>query len=533
MSKKRLFVKMGCILLVLLLVLAVGCTKESTTPPDNDEQPPDNNEQEQPPTDETVKPQTGGTLRVIRPTSPTVLSYYPEMGPTDSAAVFPGVEMLVVPSSDREFVPFLAKSFVEDPDKLTITFELQEGVKFHDGTEMTADVVKWNYETFKVKLMFKNLLKDIEVVNKYKLIFHLTEWHNQILQAWGSVPIFSQEAYEKNGGAEWARHNVVGTGPFKLDEFQRDVKMIWVKFDDYWQEGQPYLDRIEVKYIAEPTTARAMMLNGEGDIWLETPAQYMRELEDEGFTRQSGWAGMLYHLIPNTVSPNSRFQDIRVREALEYALDKEAICEALGYGYVEPLQRVAPAGFWGGSDVPIREYNPEKARALLTEAGYPDGMEITLLAQVVAGGRNDYAEAIANQLNEAGFIVNLDIADGGRFFGAVFGNGWEDVALMFSGPGVTSLISCHRWWGPSPMTNLVSLHRPDAFKALFVESLKARTTEEQIAITTEIIDYIAEHALVIPVYNSPGAFIHNGKVHTTYLEQGFTRWDHNDMWLEQ
>jgi len=531
MSKQKCFKVLGCLLLVLLLVLAVGCGKEdtaNTNTPANEPAAPV--EEDQGPAEKG--PVWGGTLRIISAAGPTVLSYYPEMGPGDSGAVLGAAEMLVAVSNDRTHEPQLAEWFEEDPEARTITFKLREGIKFHDGTDLTADVVKWNYESYIQKLMFNDLLKEIEVVDDYTLIFHLHEWHNQILPNWGYTPIFSREAYEKNGGAEWARTNIVGTGPFMLEDWKRDVSMTWVKNENYWREG-PYLDRIEITYITEATTAAAKMEAGEADIWNGAPPQYMKELEEKGFVRQSGWAGMYYHLMPNTVDPNSPFNDLRVREALEYAIDKQAICDALGYGYTSPLHSVAAEGEWGGRSEPVRPFNPDKARELLAEAGYADGLKVTLLASVSDGGRNDTAEAIANYLNDVGFEVELDIADAGRFAQDVFVNGWKDLVLMYSGTDMNYLVSAHRWFGPQPMTNLAGLKRPPEMVEIFNESLKAFTQEEQKAATERIVDYMTEQAVIIPLFQSPGAFLHNGKVHTTYMQQGFTRWDQYDMWLEQ
>ncbi|NLM52071.1 MAG: ABC transporter substrate-binding protein [Firmicutes bacterium] len=532
MSKRKIFIGLA-LLLVLMMVLAVGCGKENAaenTPEEPAATP------EEPVIEETgpaeKEPVWGGTLRIITGAGPAVLSYYPEMGPAESGSVLGAAEMLLVVSEDRTHEPQLAEWFEEDPEARTITFKLREGIKFHDGTDLTADVVKWNYESYIQKLMFNDLLKEIEVVDDYTLVFHVHEWHNQLLPNWGYTPIFSREAYEKNGGAEWARTNIVGTGPFMLEEWKRDVHMIWVKNPNYWREG-PYLDRIEITYIPEATTAAAKMEAGEADIWLSAPPQYVRELEDKGFVRQSGWAGAYYHLMPNTMDPNSPFNDLRVREALEYAIDKQAICDALGYGYTSPLHAVAAEGEWGGRSEPVRPYNPEKARELLAEAGYADGLKVTLLASVSDGGRNDTAEALANYLNDAGFIVELDIADAGRFLQDVFVNGWKDLVIMYSGTDMNYLVSAHRWFGPQPMTNLASFRRPPELVELFNESLKAFTLEEQKAATEKIVDYMTEQALIIPLFQSPGAFLHNGKVHTSYMKHGFTRWDHHDMWLEQ
>ncbi|MCX8032192.1 MAG: ABC transporter substrate-binding protein [Thermoleophilia bacterium] len=482
------------------------------------------------------QPVYGGVLRLIHNSPAQVLGYWPEQGPVDEAAVFPGVERIMRFAPGRTLVPDLAKEVTEDPDGLTITVKLNEGILFHDGTELTAEVAKWNYDLAAPtgKLQFADAIKEFEIVDKYTYVLHLNYWHNQLLQSLAWVPMYSKEAYEKNGGQEWARTHCVGTGPFILKEFNRDQNMIWEKNPNYWRKGQPYLDGVEVTYIMDSTTAAAMMEAGQADIWQSANAQERSEMLKKGFKVQSGWAGFQFHLMPNTKDPNSPFKDQRVREAVEYALDKPAICEAIGYGFYEPIYAVSPPGEWGSDRIVVkREYNPEKAKQLLAEAGYGNGLAIDLLAPIEAGGRNTGAEAVKGYLDAAGFITNIDIADPGRFYGSVFGTGWKDLALMFSGNDVTYLMSACAWWGPQPKTNLASFERPEEFKALFDKALMARDLKEQEKLTGDIVAYMNEHALMIPLFHYPAAIVCQNYVHTEYpMEGGFVRWSWNETWME-
>jgi peptide/nickel transport system substrate-binding protein len=482
------------------------------------------------------EPVKGGVLRLIHNATPQVVGYWPKMGPVDEGGIFPGVERIMRFAPGRKLEPDLAESVVEDPDALTITVKLHQGIKFHDGSELTAEVAKWNYDIGAAggKLQFADAIKEFEIVDKYTYVLHLNYWHNQLLQSLGWVPMFSKEAFEKNGGEDWALNNLVGTGPFMLKDFKRDQSLTWVKNPNYWREGQPYLDGIEVTIIPDASTASAMMEAGQADIWQSADAQARADMIKKGFKVQTGWAGFQFHLMPNTADPASPFAKQEVREAVEYALDKPAICQAIGYGFYFPLYAVAPEGEWGGDAIVVkREYNPEKAKQLLAQAGYANGLPIDLLAVAEAGGRNTGAEAIKGYLDAAGFVTNIDIADPGRFYGSVFGMGWKDLAFMFSGNDYNYLMSCNAWWGPQPKTNLASFQRPEEFKALFEPANMARTEEEQKAATAKIVAYMNEHALMIPVFHYPAGIVVADYVHTEYpMEGGFVHWSWNTTWMD-
>ena len=555
-TTRRTIWSLGILVLVaMLMVFMVGCGEEeppattaapattATTGGGTDTTaPPATETTAAPSTDTTAapadQPVSGGVLRLIHNAGPQSVGWWSSMGPTDEGAIFPGVERTMKFAPGRKLVPCLAKTVTEDPDALTITFELEEGVLFHDGTELTAEVAKWNYDIGAAngKLQFADSIKEFEITGPYSYVLHLNYWHNQLLQAVGWVPMLSQAAYEanggENGGMEWCSENLVGTGPFLLKEFNRDQSLVWEKNPNYWG-GEVYLDGIEVQIIPDNTTASAMMQAGQADIWQSADAQGQKEMQDMGYTLQEGWAGFQYHLMPNTMDETGPMADQRVREAVEYALDKEAIHAAIGYGRGFPLYAVSPPGEWGGEAIAVkRAYDVEKAKALLAEAGYADGCPITILAVAETGGRSTGAEAVKGYLDEAGFITTLDIADAGRFYGSVFGTGWDDLALMFSGNDVVYLMSCAAWWGPTPKTNLASFKRPDDFVALFEPALNARTEEEQIAKTEDIVRYMNEHALMIPLWQSPATLVIQDYVHCDYpMEAGFVGWSWEKTWM--
>jgi len=426
----------------------------------------------------------------------------------------------------------LAESWEEDIENLKITFKLREGIKFHNGKELTAEDIKKNFEYIKhspATLRYNDFLDSIEVVDKNTVVFHLNRWHNQVIVEWGIIQIFDIDTIEAKGEG-WATTNLVATGPFILKEFQRDVRSLWVRFDDYWQEGKPYLDEVEYLYIPEQSTGAAMMEAGEAQIWLGADGLNTKNLMDRGFVRQTGWGSSLNVLVPNTYDEDSPFQDIRVRQALQHAIDKEALCEALGYGLMEPVHSIAPEGEWGGGKV-YYEYNPDKAKQLLQEAGYENGLDVPLLALVGSGGRNELAEAVAGQLEKIGIRCKIDIADAGRYYAETWNGVWEGLALGISGSAHDFLTGFQRWWGHNGIYK--GFKRPEELLQKSRDALLVAETAEKIKITEEMVDMVMEGAYVVPLTYQLAGFIHDGTVHTNYLRQGNTRWDFADVWLER
>ncbi len=495
-----------------------------------------------------VKPQYGGVLRILAPNGPQVLSYVPEMGPGDHAAVFPAGERLMETTGDKTTAgvePVLAEKVDEDPVNLKITWHIRKGVKFHDGTELDADVVRWNFQQIidAKALPHQELIKDMKVVDKYTLVMELKDYSNQLVPDWGFWPVItSKAAYDKASGGdpakgkEWARSHIVGTGPFTLKEWKRDVHIIWEKNPNYWRPNRPYLDAIEVRYIPDPATCKAMMLAKEADVW-GAPPRDQADLLKQGFNRQSSWPALGWCIWPNTANPESKWMNKKLREAVEYAIDKAPIAKALGFGLYKPLKSLPPEGEWGyDANYDPRPYNPEKARQLLKEAGYPSGLKIKLLTPVFMPEAKDACTAIKQYLEEVGFQVTVDLADPGRFFGTVYvkqPGPDQDLAWWISGRDSNYLQSYMRWFSTEPFTLLSFLGRTPEQAKLDQEAQKLTDVKAMQAMTRKCMRYLTDNALIIPVYDAPVSVMQQPWVHSTQYEQGFTRWQTEEVWMEK
>jgi len=479
------------------------------------------------------EPQHGGILRIITPASHRTF-YMPEGGPQDLGAMFPAVEALMEYTSRRELKPFLAESVDINEKNLTITFKLRKGIKFHDGSDLNAENVAWGFNFAKEmkRLQYGDKLKSVEILDPYTVRLHLTEYNNQLIHSFGWQFQMSKKAYTTKD-KDWLRSNIVGTGPFKLVEWKRDSHIKWEKNKDYWQKGKPYLDGIEIRYIPDPVTASAKMQAKEADMWTNLPVKDQADLEKKGFKRRYGYAALPVLIYLNTTDPNKPLGKLQVREAIEYGLDKAPMAKALGFGYFTPLKMTAPEGEWGyDPNYKGRPYDPAKAKKLLAEAGFSDGLKLKLLAVNTPPGP-DQASAIKRYLDEAGFNIDIDLADPGRFFGSVFGTGWDDMALFFTGLDPNYLVTFQRWLSHDPATNLTSFKRSPELIALSKESITHSKEADQIAITKKLVRQIADEACVIPLWNAPAAYMVQPYVHCSYFDEGFIRWRTFDDWMEK
>ena len=498
--------------------------------------------------DKTSKPEYGGILRTINSTGPQMLSYNPMMGPGDAVAIMPGSERLMDCSLDRRkgtgMEPVLAEKVDEDAKNLKITWHIRKGVKFHDGSELDAEVVRWCFQQVidGKALPYIKMLKGMKVTDKYTLVMDLNGYSNQLVPSWGYWPIItSKAAWDKASGGdlekgkEWARTNFVGTGPFMLKEFKRDDHMTWVKNPNYWRKGRPYLDGVETRFIPDSVTASAMMQAKEADIW-EAPPKDQQELMKKGLKRQSSWPAVGFSIWINTANTETKWKDKRLREAVEYALDKDAIAKALGFGFFRPLKTLPPEGEWGFDPTNNgRPYNPEKAKQLIKDAGYPNGVKVKLLVLMTPDHR-DAATAIKQYLDAAGFQIDVDIADPGRFFGTIY---WkkpsaeQDLMFWMTGRMPNYLASYFAWMSTEPYTDVSFLgHTPEQEK-MDRQAEQLTNTKDKQEMTKKIMRYMMDNALVIPIYDAPGAVMQQPWVHSNRFEQGFIRWQTDEVWMEK
>ena len=478
------------------------------------------------------KPQYGGVLKAIRGTFPKVLGLPSEMSPGDKIFALPFAERLTNWDAKGNMAPVLAESWDEDPAGKTITFHLRKGITFTDGSPFNADAARWNLQMRldRKRLTDGKYVKSFEVLDEHTLRVHVKDYHSELAFNYGWQQMFSKKAFETHG-EEWVRKNGVGTGPFKFAEFKRDNIIKYVRNDHYWRKGYPYLDGMEIRFIPDVMTGSAMMQSNEVDSWLEvTDVQMVLDLEKKGYKVNWG-PGMFWAILPNSSDPKSPYYDKRVREALEYAIDRPTVAKMLGYGKYEPLTQMsysAAPSYVPGYDP--RPYNPEKAKQLLAEAGYPNGFATTLLTM---SNNQDSGAALKAYLEAIGLKVKLDLADMGRYFGALFHTGWNDLVFAANGidPDGTEIF-IH--FGPDPMTYKTgNIKKSPEFLAACDVALHTYDKKQNMEKIKQIVKQGGEDAMIVPVYRSAQAYVMQPYVHDTYMRIHTIIWQPWDTWMEK
>ncbi|MCE8507405.1 ABC transporter substrate-binding protein [Ruegeria pomeroyi] len=345
----------------------------------------------------------------------------PHLDPTSAAAqaidsvvyvnIFEGLTRFM---GDGSIVPALAESWEISEDGTVYTFKLHEGVTFHDGSSMDAEDVKFSLDRARAedsanaqKALFAGI-DSVDVVDPLTVKVTLTEPNGNFLfnMAWGDAVIVAPESIENIKTAP------VGTGPYTLGEWVQGDKIVLNRNPGYWGD-QPALAQATFKFISDPTAAFAAMMAEDVDVFDVFPApENLPQFEaDPRFQVLIG--STEGETILSTNNKQAPFDNVKVRQAMAHAIDRQAIIDGAMFGYGTPIgTHFAPHNPAYVDLTGTSAHDPDKARALLAEAGLPDGFETTLHLPPPSYARRG-GEIIAAQLAEVGIkaeIINVEWA---------------------------------------------------------------------------------------------------------------------------
>nr|WP_325248496.1 ABC transporter substrate-binding protein [Amylibacter sp.] len=331
------------------------------------------------------EPKRGGTLVTVLGTNVRNLNSAVQSGIVTG---FPGAQLFASPlryDEDWTPQPYLAESWEVSEDGLKVTLHLVKNAKFHDGVPITSKDVAFSVDVIKANHPFKAMFAPVESVDTpddYTAILNLSQPHPALMLAmsgqlmsiipqhiYGDVPIEEVKTHPRNN------KDVVGSGPFKLEEFVSGQHVILERFDDFFIEGRPYLDKIVMRIIPDPAARAIAYENGEVQMGafelLPRIINRLKKVDNLTVTPEGyGAVGPLDWLAMNT--QRGPLKDVRVRKAIAYAVDKNFILKALMQGTaVESKTGIHPDSPFYKDDVENYPVDLDKANALLDEAGFP------------------------------------------------------------------------------------------------------------------------------------------------------------------
>jgi peptide/nickel transport system substrate-binding protein len=381
------------------------------------------------------EPVYGGSLRVALEGEP------PGLDPTTNPAaiidrvVYSNVfEGLVKFNQKGEVVPALAKSWEVSEDGKIYTFNLHTGVKFHNGHPFTAADVKYTLDLArdpenktKVHKEYYAEISDVKAVNDETVEITLKAVNSMFLYdlARGDSVILPE------GMQPEMKTKPVGTGPFKVEEWIKGDHVTLVKFDDYYRSGIPYLDEVIFKFIDTAPARNAALMAGDIDVigYIASPETAVEFEKDDRFKIHKGVT--TGDVIMSTNNSKKPFNDVRVRQAMAYAIDRKAIIEGAMFGYGTPIgSHMSPINPCYVDLTWMHPYDPEKAKQLLAEAGYPDGFEAVIKLPSMYPYSVRSGEIIADLFKKVGIQLKIELIEWGQWIDRVYMNADYDLTVI-------------------------------------------------------------------------------------------------------
>jgi peptide/nickel transport system substrate-binding protein len=330
-------------------------------------------------------------------------------------------DALVKPMPGNPMAASLAESWTESPDGLTYEFKLREGLRFHNGEPFTADDVKFSFLRYKSRVL-QEKVREVEIVDPYRVRFHLRRPWPDFMAYYGTLTTGAgwivPKKYLEQVGDEGFRKHPIGLGPYKFVSYTPGVEVVLEADEGYWRKV-PHVKRLVLKTVPDATTRMAMLKKGEVDIAYDLDPPNAEDVRRDPRLRLafSGGIGVTYlDFLHNQWDPKSPWSDQRVRLAASLAIDRQAISDAETLGASIPTGSLAPREFEFTLPLEPHPYDPQRAKQLLAEAGYPQGFDAGDL--IPTPPYFDRGEMIANYLAAIGIRVKVRTMERAAFLSA-------------------------------------------------------------------------------------------------------------------
>jgi peptide/nickel transport system substrate-binding protein len=338
-------------------------------------------------------------------------------------------DALLRPLPGQKMGNSLAESWKESPDGLTYEFKLRRGLKFHNGDPLTAEDVKFSFERYKGAgaKAFQERVREVEIVDPLTVRFHLKEPWPDFLTFYGTsataAGIVVPKKYLTQVGDDGFKKHPIGVGPYKFVSHKPGVEVVLEAYPGYWRHA-PHVKRLTMKSVPEGTTRVAMLKNGEADIGFALDGEDAANVKRDARLQlvASRHASIFWIEFADQWDPKSPWADKRMRQAVNYALDRKALNESACLGYCPPAGVIVPRVMDFALQVEPPAYDPQKAKQLLAEAGYPNGLDAGEFVPIPPFF--PVSEGAVNYLGAVGVRVKMRTVERAAFYAA-----WREKKL--------------------------------------------------------------------------------------------------------
>ena len=419
-------------------------------------------------------------------------------------------------------VPVLARSWSVSADATTFTFKLRKGVRFHDGTQFDAAAAKFNIERMGVKsspnyydkagavtAFLWHHLSGVETPDDETLVLHLSspfaELPSMMCESTGNPAMISPPQVKKVGNANFGEHPV-GTGPYVYVSRQRGVEIVFKANPQPWPGGRtPSGPGITFRPIPDLAARVNALKTGAVDGINFPSADAIQDLQRLGFGLSRGLTPATYYLSMNM--REKPFQDVRVRQAVNHAIDREALAKDLWKGVVTPWdQVVAPTSGTAAPGIKGYPYDPARAKALLAQAGYANGFDTVFAANDALF--EPTPSAVADQLSKVGIRAKLEFTEWLTYFGAWAGGMKPGIGLNIMSWGMNS-----PWWLNHVFVNFNTGHIDnEQILKLLAEADREIDETKRLKIYQQVSRLDVEQAYHAPLYTDTLSVMLSAKV---------------------
>jgi peptide/nickel transport system substrate-binding protein len=411
-------------------------------------------------------------------------------------------DALVKPMPAGMTTPSLAESWSEGKDHLSYTFTLRKNVKFHDGSPLTAEDVKFSFERYKgaSATLLKEKVKDVQVVNPTQVRFVLKEPWPDFMLFYGTTASGAgwivPKHYVDKVGEDGFKKAPIGAGPYKVVSFTPGVELVLEAFDQYWRKA-PSVKRLVMRSMVEETTRAAGLKRGEVDIAYLLSGPVADEIKrTPGLQLKAPLlTGAFWIDLPDQWDPKSPWHDRRVRLAANHAVDRQAVNQAETLGFSRLTGSMVPRVFQFALAVEPPAYDPARAKKLLAEAGFPNGFDAGEFFPFPP--YNSMGEALQGQLQAVGIRSRIRTMERATYFAQ-----WREKKLHGLILVVTATMgnAATRLEPYATKNGIYAYGSLPAVDDLFARQAREVDIKKRETLVRQMQTAVTEHVMHVPIY---------------------------------